>query len=255
MHLVKNLLITPNSPEHCVFGPDKSNSWEGISGQDSPPAPTHTPAINLNCPPGFLSTDAFVCQRGSKKYKQSPKTCLHTTSVSHKKERCWRSQPHAKAPLRTTTAPPSSPTTLQPLSLTHRRAINFAPTQPTMVKSTFLYSSWSPTINCNYSISPPVNLCFSPTTSPSRVQHNSPPPTTTSRAKKTLLVPGMHFWQRNMGPNHAVWSYNKCDRSEEYMILQATEDPEYNFIVQDLRTGEHFDMLLSDENFLKAEPK
>ena len=108
MHVVKNILLTPHSPEHCVFRLNKCNSWEVISDQSSPLAPTNTPHSNLNGPPGFSSNDEFVCQRGTQKYQQFLKTGL----VSQKIKRCWRSKPHAKAPFTKTVPPPSSPTTL-----------------------------------------------------------------------------------------------------------------------------------------------
>ena len=210
---------------------------------------TNTPHRYLNVPPVFSSNDAIVCHRGTqKKYQQF----LKTGSVSQKIKRCWRSKQHPWAPITTTAPPPSSPTTLHSLSLTPQAAINFAPTQPSMDKSQFLNSNYSSTTNYSHSISPPVNLCVSPTTT-SRVPTATKPMPNEELGPQSLL-PGMHFWQSTslQDPSRVSWSFHKHDGSEEYIILKETADPNYNFITQDLKTGEEFDMQLTEHNHKKS---
>ena len=229
MHLVKNLVIR-SSPENSVFASQESNPWETISGQSSPYPTTNTPRSNFNCPPGFSTADAYDRQRGSQKHEQFLITGWHTTSVSDNNQRCWRSQPHAKATFSTTASPASSPTT--------QRTINFAPTQTMMNKFQILNSSYIPITNRSHSISSPLNLCFSPTTNYRRA-----PITTKPKPKEKPLpqspLPGMYFWQRTLphDPQKVTWSFHKYDVSEEYIILKETAVPIFNFIVKDLSTG------------------
>ena len=64
----------------------------------------------------------------------------------------------------------------------------------------------------------------------------------------------MHIWEfaSPLDPKLIVWSCHKHDGAEEYTILEETADASYNFVVQNVRTGEKFDMYLSEDNRTKS---
>ena len=101
-------------------------------------------------------------------------------------------------------------------------------------------------------IEPPFHRTFAPTLQRSRhFQHNFASNVSTSRKSPR---PGMYFWQvvSPLNPKQITWSFHKCEGGEEYKILKETADPNYNFIVQDLRTGKEFDMHLTEDNRIKS---
>ena len=102
---------------------------------------------------------------------------------------------------------------------------------------------------------PPLKSIYEPKLERSKLIHLNFPSSPTTSTTKISLKPGIHFWQRTseMDPSRIFWSFDKVEDSEEYKILQNTADPEYNFIVQELRTGEKFDMHLSEKNRLKSD--
>ena len=164
MHLVKNLLITPTTPENSVHVPQNSTWNETISAVSSPSLLTSTPRNYSNSPPGFSPTDGIVYDHGSRKWKQSLKTGLHTTPVSHKNLGKERSEPQLNnCPLKSTFGPSNSSTTQPSLSVMHQLAINYAPVQSAMDKSKNDSLSHPPiTTTCGRSISPALNLCYPP---------------------------------------------------------------------------------------------
>ena len=82
-------------------------------------------------------------------------------------------------------------------------------------------------------------------------QHNF---ASTTSTPKMSPVPGIHIWEGTSPLDHKQnsWSFHKRDGAVEYKILKETADTTYNFIVQDLRTGEKFEMHLSEDNWVKS---
>ena len=66
-------------------------------------------------------------------------------------------------------------------------------------------------------------------------------------------MPGMHVWQgSSIDPKISTWSFNKYIDAVEYLILKRTPEAgaEYDFILEDVKTGENYEMNLDTKNRL-----
>lgn len=161
MHLVKNLLILPETPDNSAPASHVSNWKDTISGMYSPSSFTVSPRNNANCPPGFTPTDILASQPGSQINKHFIKTGFHN-SVTHNKQRSGRFQPLARTSLGTTTTWSSNSSIRPSLSICHLPAINFAPTISSYNKSDNMSLSHLPISNFCFSIDSAMDVSFSP---------------------------------------------------------------------------------------------
>ena len=54
-------------------------------------------------------------------------------------------------------------------------------------------------------------------------------------------------------PSTDSWAFHKYEGSEEYSILKIRTDSEYPFVIQQLETGEKFEMKLKENRHLNLD--
>ena len=159
MHLVKNLLILPQTPANTLPATQSSKWTETFSGQTySSPLSRNTPNGKSNCPPGFSPADVLDFQCGSQNNEVFLKTGLNTPADSHN-ERSERFQQRLKVPIGTPINTLKVPPTL---SINHLPAIKITPTLLIKDISQKVNVSYHPVSTSCRSISPPLNHCISP---------------------------------------------------------------------------------------------
>ena len=157
MHVVKNLLITPETSESSVPAMQNSKWTETFTGQTfRSPISGNTLNEKSNCPPGFSPPDLLAFQRGSQSNKLFLKTGLHTPvdAVDSHNRRKEYFQQGRKEPLKKSINSLKVPPTL---SVTHLPVIKITPTLLTKDTSQKDKVSLHPVPTSCRSISPPLN--------------------------------------------------------------------------------------------------
>ena len=177
MHLVKNLLIMPVTPEKKYLNASHVSSRnETSSDRSSPSTYPNMPCNYSTCPPGFLPHEASTFHHKSRKDEHFLKTGLYTTSVSRSnlnKERC---QQLNKWPLGSKARSSNSSKRISSLSVNHLPAITCASKLSAIIdESRSINISYPPRVTTCHTISPPLQVSFYPAVNCTKAQASTKP--------------------------------------------------------------------------------